>query len=208
MIFVGDMSDTFSKAVPFDYLRDELINTVTSEHGQRNHWQLLTKRPRRMAKFSAWLQRQSIVWPPNLWAGTSVTTQTTTSQVTDLLKVGDDRTIRFVSVEPQWEAINLGPWLPRLDWVIQGGQSGRHDHPFAIEWADDLRTQCRDHGVAYFLKQVGSCVTYRSKRERTIRGHRGDWAAWPRRLRVRQMPIYVSRRNSAIRQRQVESRHA
>jgi protein gp37 len=204
LIFIGDMSDTFSKIVTFEHLRDEVIRAVTSQMGQLHQWQWLTKRPNRMAKFSAWLQEQSIPWPLNLWASTSVTAQATTTRIDSLLNVGDEQTVRFVSVEPQWEPIDLRPWLSRLDWVIQGGQSGSHDHPFAMEWADDLRKQCRKHRTAYFLKQLGSCVTYRGERVRTIRGHGGDWDAWPRRLRVRQMPIYVGRRNRAIRQRRIE----
>ena len=42
-----------------------------------------------------------------LWAGTGITTQTTTSRIDSLLKVGDETTCRFLSVEPQVEPIDL-----------------------------------------------------------------------------------------------------
>ena len=206
MIFIGDMADNFSRDVPFDYLREEVIAAVASDEGRRHQWQWLTKQPQRMAKFARWLADRSIAWPDNLWAGTSVTTQVTTSRIDALLAVGDERTIRFVSVEPQFEAINLRRWLPRLDWVIQGGNSGSQRRPFALEWADDLREQCREHQVAYFLKQLGSCVTVGGERLRGHRGQGGDWETWPARLRVRQMPIYVRRPTRGIRQHAVPKR--
>ncbi len=97
-----------------------------------------------MVKFSQWLEDEAhISWPSNLWVGTSVTTQKTTSRVRDLLKVGDDKTTRFVSVEPQWESISLSDTLEELDWVIQGGESGTIKHPFDIAWADLLRDECQ-----------------------------------------------------------------
>jgi protein gp37 len=89
LIFVGDMADNFSRDVPFEYLQQEIIAAVTSKAGSRHQWLWLTKRPKRMAKFSAWLQARSISWPRNLWAGTSVTTQQRTTRVAQLLAVGD-----------------------------------------------------------------------------------------------------------------------
>lgn len=204
LIFVGDMGDNFSKDVTFEYLLDEVIIPVSGQEGRRHQWQWLTKQPARMADFSLWLASRSISWPRNLWAGTSVTTQRSTTRLKTLANVGDDSTIRFASVEPQWEPIDLRRWLPDLDWVIQGGHSGSHDHPFAIEWADALREQCRAHRVAYFLKQLGSCFTIDGEKVRGHRGHGGDWHRWPARLRVRQMPIYVGRRRlRSVKQRKV-----
>jgi protein gp37 len=165
LIFVSDMSDSLSKIMTFESLRDEVITNVTSEAGKRHCWLWLTKRPERMAKFSSWL---GAPWPDNLWAGTSVTTQVTTSRIDSLLRVGDERTIRFLSVEPQVERIDLLPWLPKLDWVIQGGESGRKARPFDIAWADDMINQCSQHGVALFIKQLGSEVTDRGECHRAL----------------------------------------
>ena len=57
------------------------------------------------------------------------------TRIKSLLKVGDENTIHFLSVEPQIEEVDLTAWLPRLDWVIQGGESGRKARPFDISWA-------------------------------------------------------------------------
>jgi protein gp37 len=189
LIFVSDMSDALSKIVTFDYLVSEIIANVTSDEGRRHQWLWLTKRPDRMAKFSEWLAARCHQWPLNLWAGTSVTTQATTSRIRQLLEVGHNRTIRFVSVEPQVEPIDLGESLPKLSWVIQGGESGAQARPFDLEWAVALLTECRRHGVPYFLKQLGSRVVRSGEKLRFGNGHAGDWSEWPCELRVRQFPI-------------------
>jgi len=188
LIFVSDMSDALSNAVSFDYLRMEIIENVISQHGRRHNWCWLTKRPGRMAEFSDWLKQQDIGWPINLWAGTSVTTATTTTRIDDLLKVGDKNTLHFLSVEPQWESIDLRPWLPKLDWVIQGGESGKQAKRFQLEWAREMRKHCADARVAYFLKQLGACALDGEKRVELKARHGDNWHEWPEDLRVRKMP--------------------
>ena len=128
----------------------------------------------------------------NLWAGTSITTQATTTRIDSLLKVGNADTIRFLSVEPQTEPIDLAKWLPMLSWVIQGGESGRQARPFDITWAVDLIEQCNVASVPYFLKQLGSVVHHQNgKRMKFTDGHAGDWFEWPKNIRRRQMPGMV-----------------
>jgi len=188
LVFVSDMSDALSTVVPFKFLEAEIIGPVASDEGRRHRWLWLTKRPERMAKFSAELKARNVEWPENLWAGTSITSQATASRIGNLLRVGGEKTIRFLSVEPQSESIDLGPWLPRLNWIIQGGQSGAGSRPFHVEWASDLIQQCKEAGVAYFLKQLGSTVHREGRPLRFVDSHAGNWAEWPEHLRVRQMP--------------------
>jgi len=188
LIFVSDMSDALSSAVDFAYLKKEVIDVVTSVAGQRHCWLWLTKRPSRMAWFYRWLLEHRIQWPNNLWPGTSITNQRTTSRIADLLRVGGASTIRFLSVEPQHEQITITPWLPHLDWVIQGGESGHSAAEFNLLWARDLLRQCRQHEVPYFLKQLGA-VVYDNYQPVTIGGtHGGNWDEWPSDLRVRELP--------------------
>jgi protein gp37 len=83
------------------------------------------------------------------------------------------------------------PWLngmPRLIWVIQGGESGPLAHEFHIEWAESLITQCKEHGVPYFLKQLGTNACWKGRRARYSHSHGGNWEEWPKGLRVRQFP--------------------
>jgi protein gp37 len=188
LIFVSDMGDALSATIPFPYLETEIIEQVTTPRGRRHRWLWLTKQPAQAARFSKWLRGLHIPWPSNLWIGTSVTTQSKVDRVRHLLDVGDEHTVRFVSVEPQWEPIDLSAWLPRIDWCIQGGESGKIAKPFDVAWADDLRTQCRTAKTAFFLKQLGANVVDKGKRIELEDGHGGEWNEWAARLRVREVP--------------------
>jgi protein gp37 len=62
----------------------------------------------------------------------------------------------YVSLLRGW---GLGPHRrPGLDWVIVGGESGRHARPMHPDWARSLRDQCVDAGVPFFFKQWGEWV--------------------------------------------------
>jgi protein gp37 len=189
LIFLCDMGDAMSATVPFDWLRMEIVDIVISPLGRRHCWPWLSKRPKRLAEFSTWLSAQGVPWPANLWAGTSITSASTTSRIAELLKVGDEKTPRFVSAEPQLEPLDLRPWLPRLDWVIQGGESGQKPRKFDIAWAQQVYRDCQEAGVRYFLKQLGAYVFSGEERIRLHDRHGGDWTEWPDDApRVRQMP--------------------
>lgn len=172
VIFLFDMSDGQSRSVPFDYLRAEVIDVVASPLGQRHIWMWLTKRSARMARFADDLARQGVRWPANLWAGTSVTNRATLSREKDLRSV--PAAVRFLSVEPQVEHITLPPDA-NVDLVIQGGESGPGARPFHVSWARSLMRQCRERGVAYFLKQLGAHVLDRN--DAGSNGEPDD--AWP-----------------------------
>ncbi len=188
MIFISDMGDSLSASVSFEYLEAEIIDAVVSPAGRRHQWLWLTKRPKRMADFSAWLADWDQGWPENLWAGTSVTTSKTVERIDDLLKVGDERTMRFLSIEPQLENVDLRGHLAGIAWVIQGGESGGDPRPFDMAWARDLRDQCRQAGVDYFCKQLGSKPLVDDKPLCLEDRHGADWDEWPEDLRVREVP--------------------
>ena len=54
----------------------------------------------------------------------------------------------------------------------------------------ELRNRCREEGVAFFLKQLGSRPTCQGKELKLRHLHGGDWDEWPVDLRVREMPRY------------------
>ena len=78
-----------------------------------------------------------------------------------------------------------------IDWIIVGGESGHGARPFDYEWARSIIRQCREAGVAPFVKQLGA-------RPRSSLVHPfdivlknrkgGDMAEWPEDLRVREFP--------------------
>jgi protein gp37 len=199
--FIGDMGDTLSRAVPFEYLKSEIIDVVTSPKGRRHIWMWLTKQPQRMAAFSSWLRCKGVEWPANLWPGCSVTTQATVARVGHLLRVGDENTVRFVSAEPLLGPVDFG-WhfaryrslasglryanagaagdhevLPCVDLVIVGEESGAGRRRWDLAWPRSILAQCRAAGCAFFCKQmdVGGRVTE-------------DVSRFPEDLRVREFP--------------------
>lgn len=91
-----------------------------------------------------------------------------------------------------------GQPVPRVDWVIIGGESGPKARPCNVAWIRSIVRQCREAGVPCFVKQVGSHPLYTDWTGfeyggpgiRTILTHPkgGDPSEWPEDLRVREFP--------------------
>jgi protein gp37 len=191
MIFVSDMGDALSRGVSFEYLKNEIINIVSSEQGRRHLWLWLTKRPGRMAEFGKWLLDQGIQWPDNLVAMTTVTSAATAGRVKELLKVPSK--FKGLSCEPLYTELNLD--LTGIGWVIVGGGSDTLAEPFHIEHALSLLEQCRKSGTAFFLKQLGKNPMFNAKPLELDHLHGGDWSEWPENLRIREIPAGFSNYN-------------
>jgi protein gp37 len=65
-------------------------------------------------------------------------------RIRHLARIGDDThpVMRFLSVEPQSEEVDISPWLSSIHWVIQGGEGGDAPLAFDIEWARSMRRAC------------------------------------------------------------------
>lgn len=181
-IFVGDMFDLFHEAISFDLILR--VWNVICECPQHT-FQLLTKRADRMLAFSRYVASGNSVaeWPRNTWLGVSVEDQQRADERIPLL-LQTPAAVRFLSVEPQLEAVN--PWItgPKsIDWIICGGESGPHARPFQLQWAMSLIEQCKAAGVPFFMKQTGiNLGTHKGDRKG------GDPSEWPEALRVREFP--------------------
>jgi protein gp37 len=81
-----------------------------------------------------------------------------------------------------------GRWLENLHWVIVG-ESGRNARPCEVAWIRDLVQQCKDAGVACFVKQLGASY-FDPPGTRRFSGDKkgGDPSEWPEDLRVREFP--------------------
>lgn len=183
LVFISDMSDALSGGITFEYLEQEIIDVV-EKWKHIGIW--LTKRPRRMAEFSRWLEAKGRKWPANLWAMTSVTDEKSAhARIPSILEVGDEQTIHGISAEPLIESFNLqdintpsgtlealrGKLWPKakgelptparkLDWVIVGGESGTNGvRPCSLSQMSRLVAECDKFGTACFVKQLGSNPT-------------------------------------------------
>jgi len=120
-------------------------------------WLLLTKRIENACHLvpTTWFSEGS---PKNVWYGVTAEDQKTYNERVPILlslrRHLDARRL-FVSIEPQLEPVHLLETKPFPDWVIVGGESGAGCRPFNPDWARSLRDQCRQHGISFFMKQLG-----------------------------------------------------
>lgn len=147
-IFVNSMSDLFHAGVPKAFIRAVF---ETMEATPQHTYQILTKRPARMAKVIADIRPTPL---QNVWLGTSVEDQACADKRVPLL-LDTPASIRFLSCEPLLSPISLRKWVRRLDWVITGGESGHNARPIDDDWVRTIRDQCLSAGVAFFHKQWG-----------------------------------------------------
>lgn len=173
-------------------------------------WLLLTKRiGNAAAMIPAWLHGQM---PGNVWLGATVVNQEEVDRdVQKLLETSAG--VRFLSIEPMLGDVDITPFLPALDWVIAGGESGPRARPLHVDWLYKIVAQCKSAGVPVHVKQLGKRVhdsgcaspnqRWPSAIRRPIRRHAesdppfeveldhrkgGDLAEWPEALRVQEFP--------------------
>jgi len=144
LIFVNSMSDLFQDRVPFDFIRRIW---ATMEETPQHTYQILTKRPDRMAALSDRLPLLA-----NVWLGTSVENGAVLDRL-DYLRA-TRAAVRFVSFEPL-----IGPVgdadMTGIHWAIVGGESGPRARPISEQWVDEIHDRCVEAGTAFFFKQWG-----------------------------------------------------
>lgn len=182
IIFLNDMSDTFTEHVYFDgawtklpitWLAPYMHDMINSPH----IYMLLTKRPRRAVKF---FQQWGSV-PANFWVGTSITYGYTTERARILAQLAPICEGKlWLSIEPLYARLDLYRQLQVFDWVAVGGESGINTTPTELSWISQIISDCKATDTPVFVKQLGSASGYGSKGQ--------DWDKWPATLRVREMP--------------------
>ncbi|HEB79985.1 MAG TPA: phage Gp37/Gp68 family protein [Rhodospirillales bacterium] len=143
-IFVNSMSDLFHKDVPTDFIL-QVFEAMCA--APQHTYQILTKRPERLAELQSVLPIR-----PFIWLGVSVEGADYKHRIDHLLSVKS--AIRFLSLEPLLD--DLGPLpLSGIHWVIVGGESGPKSRPIKKEWVQNIQRQCSRQDVAFFFKQWG-----------------------------------------------------
>lgn len=172
-IFVDSVSDLFHKDVPDEYI-GKVFQVMYEAYWHK--FMILTKRPQRMHDFvneGSYL-RNGIEPLPNIWLGVSAEDQDTANERIPLL-LSTPAILRFVSVEPMLGAMDISYFLngcpeqlgygyaedyewqqtcPPIQWVICGCESGVNARETKTEWVQNLRDQCKNAHVPFFLKQM------------------------------------------------------
>jgi len=197
VFFVCSRSDLYH---PDSYRRGltEAVKLAEAEAPQHLYLEL-TKRPDLMWTDAwgnvpdSWSQRDGPPSAPgNVWSGVSVWNQTSVDSFLWRL-IDTPAALRFVSAEPLLDSLDLSPYLPRLGWVIVGGESGPRAlaRPCSIGWISDIVDQCRKAGVPVFVKQLGTNPT-QGGRVLDLKHPRGadpdEWPAVVRNLPARRIP--------------------
>ncbi|MDO8400823.1 MAG: DUF5131 family protein [Bradyrhizobium sp.] len=145
-VFVNSMSDLFHDDVPIEFIArvwDVMKDTP------RHTYQILTKRPERMAEV---LAKPPFKILSNVWLGASVEDDRVLYRLNAIRRV--PAAIRFVSLEPLIGSVAQGD-LTSIDWAIVGGESGPRAREMKPEWVDEIEAMCRRSGTAFFFKQWG-----------------------------------------------------
>jgi len=172
-IFVNSMSDLFHERVS-----DRFIARVWSVMAETPHhnFQILTKRPERMAKVVTDTIRAVL---PNVWLGTSVENAEAAVRIRHLRDA--PAAIRFISFEPLIGTVGQVD-LSGIHWAIVGGESGRGARPIREQWIDDIHAQCIEYNTAFFFKQWGAWGKDNKRRSKKANGraYRGQhWDEMP-----------------------------
>lgn len=177
--FVNSMSDLFHEGVPFEFVDKVFTVMALTPH---HTYQILTKRPERMAEYFARggvdpnpliaalalapkemnvsetnLNIVGGAWDiPNAWVGCSIESRQYLDRATSVSACLGG--VRFWSLEPLLEDLgNIRGYLEQsVEWVIVGGESGPGARPCHVDWIRSIVAQCREKGVPVFVKQVGA----------------------------------------------------
>lgn len=196
-VFVCSMGDLFHQDVPYHFI-DRVFATMAQN--PQHTFQILTKRPKNMlayyhSKNFCMIDQDKtslstritsfdyngqdreahviVKWPlPNVWIGVTAETQETANTRIPLLMKAP-AAIRFVSIEPILEEINLHrflfdtPYTPPLpvkqknknspDWIIIGGETGPKARFAACGWFKLIQFQCKLANIPFFFKSSGDC---------------------------------------------------
>jgi protein gp37 len=162
-IFVNSMSDLFHADVDVAFIA---AVWKVMEETQRHSYQILTKRPDRMA---AVIEKLALPTLPNVWLGTSVESGEVLDRVDTLRTI--PAAIRFISFEPLIGSVAAAD-LRDVHWAIVGGESGPGARPMDEIWVDEIESLCNESGTAFFFKQWGG--TNKKKAGRQFKGGLAD----------------------------------
>jgi protein gp37 len=202
LVFTSSWTDFFLEEVD-PAVRTEAWNIIRQT--RENTYQILTKRPENIPDMLpiGWEDGYR-----NVWLGVSVENQSWADRrIPALLRV--PARLKFLSIEPllgpvdlehvhdmeqltyydvlgrsrfDYDTLGYGVAAPMpngIDWVIVGGESGPGARPMRSEWAIDIKDQCSEAGIPFFMKQFGGWPNKRA-----------HFDAFPDELKFRDMPYW------------------
>lgn len=146
MIFVCSMGDLFHNDVENEYI-DKVFSVM--EKASQHTFLILTKR---VVSMWVYLTKYGNNIPKNIWVGTTTESDQHGKRLDMLMEIPAH--IRFLSIEPLLSPITFINNYP--EWIICGAETGVNARPMDINWARNLRDQCKKNGVPFFFKKAGN----------------------------------------------------
>jgi len=165
-IFVCSMGELFGPWAPREW--QEAVIKVAKEN-PRHTFQFLTKFPGRSYPDDVHRGYNILEeWPDNAWLGVTITGRQDWQYHFDLMFLGPEAKVKFISIEPFLYDLNwptskrrLVAWLfGGTDWLILGAQTNPNLQP-ERRYVDELVAQADLSGVPVFMK---SNLDYEPKR--------------------------------------------
>lgn len=172
-VFCGSMCDVMDDEAP-EGQWERLIQVINDTPNLL--WQLLTKRPQR---YKRRLPVAGFVWD-NVILGTTCENQefydvrvqhlceaamylekrnaeySTYTVGANVRPFSRAHVQSFISYEPALGPITMTKNTFRPSWLIFGGETGPRPRPMEQKWAEDIKAECEDTGVAFFMKQMSA----------------------------------------------------
>lgn len=163
-VFCGSMCDVMDDEAP-EGQRERLWNLI--DRTPNLLWQLLTKRPQRYVRYlpelgfkhgnvilMATVEMQEF-YHSRIMALNDA--RLNLDMLTDLyggnggpMKIG-------ISYEPALGPLSIGEYPAlRPHWIIFGGETGPKPRPMETVWAEDIKRECEEFGVAFWMKQFSA----------------------------------------------------
>lgn len=182
-VFCASTADVFEDRDDLDPLRERLWDLI--QKTPNLDWLLLTKRPEIMFYWSEYYPWPSNAWAGTTvesqeWADRRIPWLLKVPAQIRFLSVEPMLGAVDLSVCTNRSGIELdsegaphfnplkgftffnsgdhGVRIPRLSWLICGGESGPNARPSHPDWFRSLRDQCREAGVPFLFKQNGEWV--------------------------------------------------
>jgi protein gp37 len=182
-VFVNSMSDLFHESVPFEFV-DRVFAVMAL--GPQHTFQVLTKRPERMAEYLAdHRSPMGMKTDENVWklAACMDGRRFTDAYKPRLNDIGcwplpgvwlgtsvedheraDERIPQLLRCPAAVRFLSVEPLLGPIEfsnisginWIIVGGESGPRARTCRVEWIDSIIAQCKAIGIPCFVKQLGS----------------------------------------------------
>jgi protein gp37 len=172
--FVDSKADLFHPKVPFEDIDKvwcmmfdciNIENNPVVLYAKSHTFLILTKRIKRLLEFAEWKKNKGErIDYPNIHFGVSISNPDEMWKVTELSRI--PAAVRWISFEPLLADVGEIPLTScRVDRVVVGGESGKGAKPMQPSWARNIRDQCVNAGIPFFMKQMGGHPNKRAKLE-------------------------------------------